>query len=387
MRNRFILIFPAFLVLLPIGCATLAVNFTNTTSPNFLAIENGCQTQITQIQASVQTNEIPFTLGDGLKTNDAIIRQLNHQYRDNSAGAADLSTTQFAFLESLLKNNEGFLADAAQNPDDWAEAFSGQDDYVQYHRAPQNQNFSDPVQRGMFIVYLNMRLKEDGDKALALAQSGQLSISQAQQLQSNLNDVQNKAVEDYYANNALDLTGDQIFQLQRMLADSYQALNAAPAQTYYGGGSFYSAPANSWTNNAAPIAGANNYYQSPASSSYYNPPAQTQNTPVLSAPTATPIPSTNDSRGSNGNNNRINGNRPATATPVPAVPTNTPVPPVPTDTPASAPATPTPDSNNHSGNGSSDRHFHSRSDNAVAPATPTPVPPVAPDNPTLTPGG
>lgn len=363
----------------------MAVNFTQATSPNFWAVENSCQTQLAQIQASVQANEIPFTLGDGLKTNDEIIRRLNHQYRDNSAGAADLSTSQAAFLEKLLKDNDSFLADASQNPDDWSQAFSGQDDYVQYHRAP-NQDFSDPVQRGMFIVYLNMRLKEDGDKALALAQSGQLSVDQAQQLQSNLNDVQGKAVEDYYANNALDLTGDQIFQLQRMLADSYQALNTAPTQTYYGGGSFYSAPANSWANNPAPVASGNNYYQSPASSSYYQPPAQTQNNPAPSVPTATPTASTNGGRGSPEINNRLNVNRPgnppppnnptATATPVPAVPTNTPVP-----APVPATPTPTPGFNNRL-----NRHFHSRAENPSAPATPTPVPPVAPINSTPTPG-
>jgi hypothetical protein len=348
------------------GCATMAVNFTAGTSPNFWAVENGCQTQLTQIQAAVQANEMPFTLGDGLKTNDEIIRRLNHQYRDNSAGAIDLTTSQFTFLEKLLKDNDGFLADAAQNPDDWADAFSGQDDYVQYHRAPSNQDFGDQIQRGMFIVYLNMRIKEDVDKALALAQSGQLSIDQAQQLQSNLNDVQGKAVEDYYANNALDLTGDQIFQLQRMLADSYQALNTAPAQTYYGGGSYYSAPSDSWANNPVPVAGGNNYYQSPATSSYYNAPIQSQGNPAPSAPVATPTHSTNGNLESHRINNYGTGKNPGNNSPAPIVPT--------------------PNFDNHPNNGPSNPHFHLRSNNLSTPVTPTPAPPVAPNNTTPTPG-
>jgi hypothetical protein len=386
MRKLFILIFPAFLALLPIGCATMAVNFTQTTSPDFWAIENGCQTQLAQIQSSVQANQIPFTLGDGLKTNDDIIRRLNHQYRDNSAGTIDLTTSQFAFLEKLLKDNDSFLADAAQNPDDWADAFSGQDDYVQYHRAPQDQDFSDVIQRGRFIVYLNMRIKEDIDKALGLAQSGQLSIDQAQQLQSNLNDVQGKAVEDYYANNALDLTGDQIFQLRRMLADSYQALNTAPAQTYYGGGSFYSAPSDSWANNPAPVAGGGNYYQSPASASYYNPPIQGQTGSTPKTPIPTPTHSTNGNLESHRLNNYGNGKNPANQPVTDSSTSITPVPTVPTDTPAPVPTVPAPSFNNRSNNGSSNHHFHSSSKNQSAPATPTPVPPVAPDVSTPTPG-
>jgi hypothetical protein len=345
MRSRFILIFPALLALLPIGCATMAVNFTEATSPNFWAIENGCQTQLTKIQSSVQAHDITFTLGDGLKTNDEIIRRLNHQYRDNSAGATDLNTTQYAFLNRLLKDNDKFLADAVENPDDWEDAFSGQDDYIQYHRAPANQDFGDAIQRGRFIVYLNMRIKEDIDKALSMAQSGQLSIDQAQELQSNLNDVQGKAVEDYYANNSLDLTGDQIFQLRRMLADSYQALNIAPAPTYYGGGSSYNTiPSNSWASNPGPIANGGNYYQAPAQT-YYNAPSQGSNAPRAPAPTPTRLTNSLE-------NNRLNnygtGSVPSPAKPTAALPTSTPVPAAPTATPippASAPMAPAPPTN------------------------------------------
>ncbi|HVM33045.1 MAG TPA: hypothetical protein VMU88_07925 [bacterium] len=328
------------------GCGNLTINFTQTTSPQFWAVENKTQAQYNQIQAAVSANQIPFTIGDGLSENDETIRRLNHRFRDQSNGATDLSPAQYALLTRFIQDNQKALDDAVANPDDWQDSFAAQDAALQRHREPFGLDFTHYLQRARFIVYLNMRLKEDAAKALAMAQSGQVGMEQAQDLRSNLDNVRNKAVEDYYDNGRLDLNADQIFQLRRMLVDSYQALN--PPAPAYGAGGFpsnaFNPPAGNWANNYPNSASGYQYYNSPAkgSSSGSNPVKGTVGKP---SPTATVVKSPVPPR------SRLFGNYPGGNRKIPAAPTPTSAPsgasvpsgaPAPTDTPIPAPAAPTP---------------------------------------------
>jgi hypothetical protein len=339
MRNFLILVAFGFVLLLTGGCGNLSVNFTETTSPQFWAIENQTQAQRNQIEAAVQANQIPFTVGEGLTINDEIIRRLNHQFRDQSSGAIDLSPSQAVLLGHMLKDNNRAFTDAVENIDDWQDSFNQEDAFIQNNRSPLNQDFMHFSQRARFIVYLNMRLKEDSAKAQSLAQSGQLAMEPAQDLQAGLNDVRNKAVEDYYANGRLDLSVDQIFQLRRMLADSYAALNPPQAPVYGGGGS-YNIPSNNWSNNWTTNAPAGvsgySYYNSPANGSGQKSSQVPSNpsTPNPTAiPTATPKPGHSGSLENLRLNHRNPGSNPYSVQPNP--PTATPIPPAPapTDTP------------------------------------------------------
>ena len=287
MRNFLILVVLGFSLLFTGGCGNLSVNFTETTSPQFWAIENQTQAQRNQIEAAVQANQIPFTVGEGLTINDEIIRRLNHQFRDESSGAIDLSPSQAVLLGHMLQDNNRAFTDAVENIDDWRHSFNQEDAFIQNNRSPLNQDFMHFSQRARFIVYLNMRLKEDSAKAQSLAQSGQLAMESAQDLQAGVNDVRNKAVEDYYANGRLDLSVDQIFQLRRMLADSYAALNPPQAPVYGGGGS-YNIPSNNWSNNwttnAPAGASGYSYYNSPANGSGQKSSQVPSNSPQLQTP-------------------------------------------------------------------------------------------------------
>ena len=342
MRNLYRLSILGFGLLLTAGCGNLSVNFTEATSPQFWAVENQTQAQHNQIEAAVQANQIPFTVGEGLTVNDEIIRRLNHQFRDESSGATDLSPSQAVLLGHMLKDNDRAFTDAVENIDDWQDSFNQEDAYIQNNHAPLNNDFVHFAQRARFIVYLNMRLKEDSAKAQSLAQANQLSVEQAQDLQSALNDVQNKAVEDYYANGDLDLSVDQIFQLRRMLSDSYASLNPPEAPTYGGSGG-YNVPTNTWSGNWGPS------YNPPAAASgytYYNSPANNggsngsrPSTPASPTPNATVMATATPNPGHLGTMEKLRLNHqnpgsgpysvqsnPPTATPVPPTPE-------PTDTP------------------------------------------------------
>jgi hypothetical protein len=398
MRNFLILVAFGFVLLLTGGCGNLSVNFTETTSPQFWAIENQTQAQRNQIEAAVQANQIPFTVGEGLTINDEIIRRLNHQFRDQSSGAIDLSPSQAVFLGHMLKDNDRAFTDAVENIDDWRESFSQEDAFIQNNRSPLNQDFMHFSQRARFIVYLNMRLKEDSAKAQSLAQSGQLAMEPAQDLQAGLNDVRNKAVEDYYSNGRLDLSVDQIFQLRRMLADSYAALNPPQAPVYGGGGSYNIPPnnwSNHWTTNAPAGASGYTYYNSPANGSgqkVARTPTPNSSTPNPTAiPTATPNPGRSGALENLRLNHRHPGSNPysvpsnpptATSTPIPPAPapTNTPLPievnsptpvpmaipvntPVPTIAPANTPVPTATSASGEPGNGTSQNNPENGSSN------------------------
>ncbi|MGH7740329.1 MAG: hypothetical protein ACREL1_09315 [bacterium] len=397
-------IFSIFMTLLitlfQTGCASVGSRFTQAASPDFWAVETQAQNQQKQIQAAVQANQIPFTLGDGLSANDEIIRRLSRQFQSQSNNATDLTSNQYALLTQLLKDNHHFMANAFTHPDDWQDSFADQDTYIQSHRESIQQDFGSSIQRARFIVYLNMRLKEDQSKTTALIQSGQLSPDQADRLRSNLTNVQNKAVEDYYANGRFDLTEDQIFQLRRMLADSYQSLQVPPSTAYGGTDSpDYSnpVPSDSWASNPPPVASNNQFYSGPSA------PAYNSSAPIqsASAPTPTPTPLSHDSGTLEGN--RVNNYNPIpknsgdlSIAPAPLTPTAT-LPPVPTPTASPTPtrekfhhsaANPNslpPDHSNPNTRLKNGSRPHSREDNHSHAPSPQPTSTSTPDDTTPTP--
>ncbi|HET9870411.1 MAG TPA: hypothetical protein VFR02_07950, partial [bacterium] len=270
------------LMALGAGCG-LQVHFTQVSSPRYWAVENKTQAQLNRIQAAAQGQQVPYFLADGLAVNDDLIRRLNGRFRDTSNGAPDISPAQYAFLLTMINGNEQALADILADPAEWEKSFAAQDAFARSDRKPAFHAFNDAARRLRFIIYLNTRLKADAARARALSDAGHISPDQARDLQDNLNDVQNKALEDYQANGALDLTADQIFQLRRMLADAYEPLIRPQGPPAYLGGSFQ--PGTGFSGGGYTAPGGSYYgggYQSVGRS--YNPPPKTGHP----APTATP---------------------------------------------------------------------------------------------------
>ncbi len=329
LRFRFslLLVFcSCFLALSQQGCAIKEVVVTQAptgSAPNALQIGQEIETQRNQIDQASKTGDLEPPMALGLSQNDELVKQLSLKFRAANP-SPDLTTDQAGFLEALLNGNSAAINDALQRRDVWVQAFEGNGNY----------NYAVEGDRLLFISVLQGSLWDQESIARGAAQAGNLSPAQTQEAQSRLQSVRDAEIGYFKQNGGLDLTSDQILELQQMADDSGRFIRFL-AQGTGGGGAYAQNNAGtgdgSFTGQALSSVPPSNYgaYSAPAASAgsntnYWNgrptnlKPKTTLPNP---APVFTPVPS-------------------PTFTPVPSAPTFTPVPP-PTFTPTPLAATPT----------------------------------------------
>lgn len=292
------------------------------TAPNALQIEQEIETQQNRISQTLKTGDLEPSMAQGLSQNDELVKHLSLKLRVTNP-SHDLTEDQAGFLENLLNGNSAAIDDALQRRDVWVQAFEGNGNY----------NYALEGDRLLFISVLQGRLWDQETIARDAAQAGNLTPAQTQEAQSRLQSVRDAEIEYFNQNGGLDLSSDQILELQQMGDDSGRFIRFLAQGT--GGGAYVqnngTTNDGSFTGQALSSVPPSNYgaYSAPAASAgsntnYWNgrptnlKPKTTLPNP---APVFTPVPS-------------------PTFTPVPSAPTFTPVPP-PTFTPTPLAATPT----------------------------------------------
>lgn len=309
-----------FLVLAQMGCEVKETVVTQTTdsAANAYLIEQKVEVQLGRINQGLQTGDLEPAMALGLTENDQMVKNLSLKFRAANQ-THDLTTDQVAFLGSLLRGNSGAIDDALQRRDAWVQAFDGNGSY----------NYALHEDRLLFISVLQANLKAQDDTATGAIQAQSLTLDQAQEARGRIQAVRNVEIEDFHQNGELDLSSDQILELQQMAEDNAHFIRFLAQGS--GAGTFaqdYASPSGSYPTQAfanidSPTNGTvigNGSSPIPSSSANYwngRPTKATAMAP-LAHPTPVPPPPT------------------ATFTPVPPAPTETftPVPPAPAAQPS-----------------------------------------------------
>ena len=177
--------------------------------PNALEVQQGVEAEMARINQGLNTGALEPAMAQGLLETDTMVQALSRRYRSaNPSG--DLDPSQTAFLDALLNGNQLALNDAFENRQDWVYAFNGDLDY----------DFHYPLDRLLYIVVLQAGLHQQGSDIQAAIQSGNLSPDRAGEARQRLQSVREAEIGDFRQNNALDLSSDQILELQQMADDS-----------------------------------------------------------------------------------------------------------------------------------------------------------------------
>jgi hypothetical protein len=313
-------LFTGFLALCKQGCAVKEVVVTQTTGtpPNALQIQQEIETQEGRIAQALKTGDFEPPMAQGLSENDELVKHLSLKLRVANP-SHDLTTDQAGFLEILLNGNATAIGDAFQRRDVWLQAFDGNWSY----------NYASPGDRLLFIAVLQSLLKEQEINLTTTAQAGNLTPGQTQQGLQRLQTVRDAEISDFNQNNGLDLTSDEILELQQMADDSGRFIRFLVQGVGNGG---------ALAQGSAPAAGGDFTGDIVSSSP--------SNYASYSSPAATAGNSTNywNGRPTNLKPKTFAAVPAPTAPPAPPSPTYTPIPP-PTDTPTPLPiptAVPTP---------------------------------------------
>ncbi len=248
----------AFLALTESGCGLKEEVVTQgaDSTPNAYFIEQKIDVQQARISQGEQTGDLEPAMALGLTENNEMVKRLSLKYRAASS-SHDLTSDQTAFLAFLVRGNSGAIDDALQRRDAWAQAFDGN---VSYDYALRGD-------RLLFISVLQANLKIQDNTANGAIQSGNLTPDQAREAQERIQSVREVEIGDFHQNGGLDLSSDEILELQQMAGDSSHFIRFLVQGV--GGGSFtqeYSSPSG----NLPTQAFANNYSYSVTTGSSFN---------------------------------------------------------------------------------------------------------------------
>ncbi len=305
-------LFALFLAVFQQGCGvkqTVVQQEPSESAPNADQIEQEVESQLNQIGQSQKTGDFEPPMVVGLAENDELVRGLSLKFRVNNP-THDLTVDQAAYLETLLNGNSAAIGDALQRRDAWVQAFEGDWSY----------DFNSTGDRLLFITVLQFNLKDQENVLRNAVQAGNVSPDQALLGKQRIQSVRDAEISDFSQNNALDLSSDEILELQQMSDDSGRFIRMLNQQT---GGAFAQAPAPGGGGDFT--AQTSSDFPSPGS---YSAPAPSQSHPYW-----------NSRSPNSGYKSAVAGSTPV-ASPPPATPTATPVPP-PTPTPTPLPPTPT----------------------------------------------
>ena len=304
--STFLFLFTGFIAFIQQGCAVkeTVVAQPNESAPNALQVEQEVGAQLDRITQGQKTGDLEPAMVQGLTETDDMVRRLSLKFRASNS-PHDLTASQVAFLETLLKGNSEALDDALRRRDVWVQAFEGDWNY----------NFASKNDRLLVIAVLQSRLKDQENNVQASAETNALTPDQIREARERLQSVRDVEITDFHQKEALDLSSDEILELEQMvdnsghfirfLAQGTQA-GAYSQQTYSTGNYPTEAFASTLPTNPSGPSTGNTL---PTSAHYWN------GRPVNIKPKTTPVPPT------------------ATATLPPPTATFTPVPPADTPTP------------------------------------------------------
>ncbi len=266
--------------------------------PNAYQIEQEVESQLARIGQAQKTGDFEPPMVVGLAENDELVRGLSLKFRVASP-THDLSGNQAAFLETLLNGNSAAIDDALQRRDAWVQAFEGSWNY----------DFNSPGDRLLFITVLQFNLKDQENILRNSVQAGNVSPDQSLLGKQRIQSVRDAEISDFGQNNALDLSSDEILELQQMSQDSGSFIRMLSQQT---GGAFAQAPPpgggggdatalsfsdfpppGSYSAPAANAVSTHPYWNSRSPNSGLKPAVDDSTASVSSspvAPTATPVP-------------------------------------------------------------------------------------------------
>ena len=177
--------------------------------PNAFQVQQGVDAETARINQALSTGALEPAMAQGLLETEAMVQALSRRYRAGNP-SGDLDPGQTAFLDTLLDGNQQALNDAYENRQDWVYAFNGDLDY----------DFQYRLDRLLYIVVLQSRLKQQALDINAATQAGSLSPEQSRQAWERLQAVRDVEIGDFRQNNAMDLVPDQILELRQMADDS-----------------------------------------------------------------------------------------------------------------------------------------------------------------------
>lgn len=209
------------------GCAVkeTVVAQPNESAPNALQVEQDIEAQMARIAQAQKTGDLEPPMSQGLVENDEMVRGLSLKFRASNS-PHDLTDSQAAYLETLLQGNSETLNDALQRRDVWVQAFEGNWNY----------NFESKGDRLLVIAVLQSRLKDQENALRIASEASVLTPDQVREGKDRIQSVRGVEINDFRQKGSLDLSSDEILELQQMADDSGRFIRflaqGAPAGAY-----------------------------------------------------------------------------------------------------------------------------------------------------------